>query len=318
MMLLRRIMRVWREHLSLSEFAVLTFVWDRTYAYNKSSERIPFHHFFSVRSKDGQLLHCGLGLSRNTLKTTIARLKKDGAILTNKAHRTECVEYAINPVWRPDATRTKNWAKLGPNFGPRLGPIFGPPNNGNINMKKVTGGNSRETQALLEKARAISANTSAKRLRKKSKPGMLAIETIWRDAAGADAGLAWTKRQYSQVKRALNLLPAETNHNEFILFVVENWRDILRHYFPKMQYLTPKVDVFVSRIETFFEAYRATIDPKFAKQAKRGVVGGKQADEIDALRRKVAKQAKELDAKDRELQRARGFKPRVIQGGKVA
>src|SRR5262249_43337370 len=73
--------------LSRVEFKILLFVFDRTIAYNKKTEAIPYSHFLKgiIRKKDGLMQSFPCGIGETALKRGLRRLVEAGALRRHKS-----------------------------------------------------------------------------------------------------------------------------------------------------------------------------------------------------------------------------------------
>lgn len=84
---MQNIIREWASILSPAETTVLAFVADRTVAFHKTQEKIPYSHFLNgVTSKDGSIITRGINISRRTLHNVLMSLKRHGLISTSNGN----------------------------------------------------------------------------------------------------------------------------------------------------------------------------------------------------------------------------------------
>lgn len=82
-----------------SEYSVLHFIADRTLSFYKYSERIPMRHFVhGFRTTSGEIVTTGVGLSKSTVKRSLARLNEYGLITRRlvKNGYLDVYEYSLN------------------------------------------------------------------------------------------------------------------------------------------------------------------------------------------------------------------------------
>lgn len=87
--------------LKSSDYSVLRFIADRTLSFYKTTERIPMRHFLQgFKTSSGEVITTGVGLSRSTVKRSLARLYADGLITRSlvKSSFGDGYEYSLD--WR--------------------------------------------------------------------------------------------------------------------------------------------------------------------------------------------------------------------------
>jgi hypothetical protein len=89
----RRISRVLRAKVNPTEYCVLTFIYDRTYAFGKADEAIPQWHFLHGIP---EIPMCGLNMAERTLRDALQRLIKKGYVEITGG-TTNVKKYSINP-----------------------------------------------------------------------------------------------------------------------------------------------------------------------------------------------------------------------------
>jgi hypothetical protein len=95
------LMRVWRPALTVSQFMVAAFIFDRTAAWGKEWEVITLRHFIDgVSGKDGACYAPGLGLSQPTVSAALASLCEQG-LVRKRAVRNRYA-YALNYEYNPE------------------------------------------------------------------------------------------------------------------------------------------------------------------------------------------------------------------------
>lgn len=97
MKVFRFLTRVAAEHLSLVEFRVLLFIFDRTYGWRKREEKIPYKHFLNGIEKDGIVYAGKVGVSEKTLKKALRGLVYKEIIVKHRSRSTAVVSYCVHP-----------------------------------------------------------------------------------------------------------------------------------------------------------------------------------------------------------------------------
>lgn len=134
----RYISRNWTRHISPAEFCLLSFIFDRTFGWNKASEQISREQFREgVQGHDGRSYHDGTGLSDSTIKRSLSNMLAIGIILrhsTERGARQATPYYQINLDWNPPTMlttpkRLKTFAKTDEKY-PKEGGQNEPPEGG--------------------------------------------------------------------------------------------------------------------------------------------------------------------------------------------
>lgn len=97
------LIRLWMEQLTLAEFAVCCFIFERTYPFKKTETAISidqFLHGFSGRNgfRQGSL---PIGLGRTQLMAVLSGLEAKGAIFRHRVPGRKTV-YGLNPHWQDE------------------------------------------------------------------------------------------------------------------------------------------------------------------------------------------------------------------------
>lgn len=96
----QRLFRCWIERLSLAEFVVCCFIYERTYPFNKPDETIPVRHF--LEGIDGRGFRPGgIPIGRTQLMAVLKSLDEKRAIYRCRARGIRTI-YGLNPLWPED------------------------------------------------------------------------------------------------------------------------------------------------------------------------------------------------------------------------
>lgn len=101
--ILTRLIR-YGQALTLAEFKVLMFIYDRSLGFRKLIESIPYRHFFDgVISSNGDRITFGVGLGETALKKALRGLERKGVIMRGRSENPWMgTYYKINVVWCND------------------------------------------------------------------------------------------------------------------------------------------------------------------------------------------------------------------------
>lgn len=97
----QNILRRWIGELSLEETTLCCFFYERTYAFNKTRERISVNAFLNGIRGRNNFYQAGLPIGRSKLMRLLGRLEAKGAIFRRRT-KGKVTEYELNPNWREE------------------------------------------------------------------------------------------------------------------------------------------------------------------------------------------------------------------------
>lgn len=311
-LLARVITREWMKELSPAEYMVLMFIFDRTIGWSKNVECIPTSHFLSGVHRGAQCYHCGLSISRNTLKRVLANLTERGIISAASAVGKPN-SYGINFDWR-ERTLPKNGHPPYPNMDPHR--------RERINSQSRKGASRPDTDKDdPETARgavnlALIRNRDARR-RKLNKAlsttgkgaTVHQLFVIWQSSCRihfpGTTVLPWRAEDKGIVtvirKKCMTGGMTQKGFIEFLQWCVENWGAVLATKFkwmktpppafPSLRFLVRWLDDFVT-VREHGVRVAPSVERGVPRQGER--VLGKKRSELATLEAEIAKKRAEL------------------------
>lgn len=320
----RKIMREMAPWMTVHELHVLMWIFDRTYTYGKTFERIPMDHFLNGVWLGQERIHPPVGLKKSRLYECLQTLLENVFIIQSKRHRTDIPSYAINPVWQPSAKyRHGDYSGIPDKLLRDTGhttPGCETINKRNIekrDIQQVAPALTRDAMPAPEdgmfepkerlKAQVAAAlqKTGAARDKRKGKASATGYMKIWQDAFNEhypdDTFFAWRVYEQSAFKKAIARgVPAEAV-TDFINYVVEHFAQVLNGplVWMRSKPTLPEVGFVTKHIDKFYQSFTDHRDPnrrlrrrisevKPAPKPKTKVRNREDQQEIEALRAEVA------------------------------
>lgn len=273
--MMRKILREIRPHVSEIELSVLLFVWDRTYAYGKTSEVIPMKHFLEgVSLGSGEMLHPPLRAGRRTIYRAIENLIANVIIIAGKTHRTATPTYAINPVWMPPLCHQRHKLVSPAALACASRGTYNYKNNNIRDTQQVARVRASASEddmnprdALLASVAAATAKNRNARDKNKAKLNATGLEKIWEDAFIAvhpeETYFRWRRFEQAAFKKAVERGVPATDLEALITFCVTSFDNVINEHFSwmKSKPAEPAVGFVTKHIAEFYQSYKDSIDP---------------------------------------------------------
>jgi len=253
-----------------SQFKVLMFVFDRTYAYNKPDDAIPYRHFLEGVTSKGKLHSLPCGLSEPTLKKALRALVDIGILIRWKGTKWWGTSYEINTYWRhpslPQMWATDYFDTVTQDQTNAVSPDSScPPKVKQLENGKINGARARAHARWSRKhgkEETINHLHHAKQQQiGKKELSALSLQRIWRTASitayPADRCIVWDMKEQVLFMRALRREELVADAPAFIQFCAEQFTQVIRAKLGWMRSPPSHPDVsFVSKhIAVFGEAF---------------------------------------------------------------
>lgn len=334
----------WTNELGPRNSMVFQFINMRTYKYGKIAESIPVRHFVDgVYTRNGDLLHAGLGMSRSTVKSALHDLEDMGLVKVTSAHNDDgqlANIYEINfklLEQGPDSMSKLNVpkkAKGGQNLtGGRLNPNRGVGQN--LTPYKETEGKRQivrdrnippQAGGLEDSIRGAQQRNREKRTQKRNslnhKITKAGLKALWSELLIEHYPdmpiLFMTDKEWGRFKKQHDTMNLHGHKLPDILtWIVTEWRELMdgpmawvRKYEPNPE--VPTARIVVRFFRKFVEQYAST-----AQQSKQATLEdhrerrGKKNAGDEALKRELAEALEERDRAIRQRNVARASRQRT-------